>query len=80
MEKKFARGEKKEEGFINMNTLVVSSCVRGYHIYQDTWFPVTEEELFCQREPSNIEEPHAVAILKDGIVAGLIHHVTCCHE
>ena len=53
-----------------MNTLVVSSCVRGYHIYQDRWIPVTKEELFCLREPGNIEDPHAVAILKDNIVVG----------
>ena len=55
-----------------MNTLVVSSCVRGYHIYQDRQVPVIiiEEGLFCQSERGNIEDPYAVAILNDGIVVG----------
>ena len=50
--------------------LVVSSCVRGHNIYQDRWVPITKEELFCQHEPCNIKDPHAVTILKDDIVVG----------
>ena len=46
-----------------MNSLVVSSCVRGYHIYQDRWTPTTDEELSCQRE-------HGNALLKNYVVVG----------
>ena len=34
------------------------------------WILIIEEELFCQCEPSKIEDPHAVAILKDGLSVG----------
>ena len=63
---------RREVSSINMNTLVVSSRVRGYHIYQDRRVPVIiiEERLFCQNERGNIEDPYAVAILNDGIVVG----------
>ena len=32
------------------------SCVRGYHVYQDTWTPVISEQLVCRREDSNPRE------------------------
>ena len=53
-----------------MNSIVISSCIRGYHIYQDRWTPVNDEELRCQRERGNIQDLHAVAVLKDDIVVG----------
>ena len=28
-----------------------SSCVHGYHIYEDIWDAVIDEELQCEREP-----------------------------
>ena len=53
-----------------MNSLVVSSCVRGYHINQDRWTPTTDEELSCQRELANFEDPNAVVLLKNDVVVG----------
>ena len=41
------------------------SCIRGYHVYQHIWTPYVDEMLTCHRETGNIEDPHAVAVIKD---------------
>lgn len=46
------------------------SCIRGYHIYKDIWTPVIDEELQCRREPANIIDRYAVAVLKSGTIVG----------
>ena len=40
-------------------------CVRGYHIYKHIW-----EAVECQREPCNIKDRYAVAVIKDEIIIG----------
>ena len=50
--------------------LEVSSCVHGYHVYQDIWTPAVGEELDCIREPTNSSDRHAVAVVKDGSTVG----------
>ena len=30
-----------------------NSSVRSYHMYQDDWTPVVEEQLLCEREEGN---------------------------
>ena len=47
-------------------TLAFGSCVRGYHVYEGVWIPVTNEELACRREPGNVHDPCAVAVTKSG--------------
>ena len=32
------------------------SCVRGFHVYKETWEPVNGEMLECSREPDNADE------------------------
>ena len=40
-------------------------CVRGYHIYQDVWEPVTGEELKCVWEPANVVDRYAVSVVRN---------------
>ena len=54
-----------------METHVVESCVRGFHVYQDIWMPTTGERLSCQTEDSNAFDPYAVAIRKSAKVAAI---------
>ena len=55
-----------------MTSLSYNSCVRGYHIYKEIWTPTINEELLCRLEPGNIQDLHAVAIIKDEVVVGHI--------
>ena len=45
--------------------LVVESCIRGYHVYKQTWTPnySNPEVLTCIREPGNVVDPYAVAVI-----------------
>lgn len=47
-------------------------CVRGYHVYKDIWEAVIGEELVCDREPNNPRDRYAVAVIKHGIIIGLL--------
>ena len=53
-----------------MDTFVAESCIRGHHVYQREWTPVLGEELQCQRESTNANDPYAVAVRKDDNVVG----------
>ena len=55
-----------------MEMHMVESCVRGFHVYQDIWTPITGKCLSCQMEDSNAFDPYAVAIRKG---ANIIGHV-----
>ena len=46
------------------------SSVRGYHVYQDIWTPVSGEQLVCEREDGNPQDRYAVAIKKSGNIVG----------
>ena len=48
----------------------VPCYVRGYHVYQAIWVAAVGEELACEREPTNISDRYAVAVVKDGIIIG----------
>lgn len=47
-------------------TTSLSSCVQGHHIYKEVWSPHIGEELDCRREPSNIKDRYAVAVVNAG--------------
>ena len=55
-----------------MDSYEVNSCVRGYHIYKDIWSPSVGESLICEREINNLEDPYAVAMMKEHSVVGHI--------
>ena len=48
----------------------VNCCVRCYHVYQKSWEAVIGKELDCKREPSNLKDWYAVAVIRDGNVVG----------
>ena len=48
----------------------VTSCVRGYHVYKDIWAAAIGEEQVCDREPTNMADRYAVAVLKQETVIG----------
>ena len=45
--------------------LVVSSCVRGYHVYGEVWTTFMGEQLFCEQEIGNVVDRYAVAVKND---------------
>ena len=50
----------------------VSSFIRGYHVYKDMWTPFIGEELVLRREPDDVKDRSAVAVVKDGQIVGHI--------
>ena len=44
--------------------------MRGHHVYKTSWTPEIHEELCCNVEEENSFDRHAVAVIKDGRVAG----------
>lgn len=46
------------------------SCIRGYHAYSNIWTPSIGERLVCVREPENLYDRCAVAVLKDVNIIG----------
>ena len=54
----------------NLQVFEIDSYVRGYHVYMDVWSPVIGETLLVKREPSNVKDQHAVAIVKEDAVVG----------
>ena len=46
------------------------TCMRGYHVYQNDWMPVLCEVLHCSCEISNVHNPFAIKVTKDGNIVG----------
>ena len=53
-----------------MNCVEFKSFVRGYHAYTSVWTPVVDEILELIREPNNVKDNQAVAVVKDSVVVG----------
>ena len=51
----------------NLEVAEFNSYVRGYHAYKDTWTP---EMLLLRREPDNIKDKSAVAVMKETDIVG----------
>ena len=47
--------------------------VRGYHVYQDIWTAVVDEEFPCKREAGNRFDPFAVAVMKSDTTTVIGH-------
>ena len=60
------RGKKR-----SMAVYEMESCVQGYHVYKDIW-PAMIGDLLCEREPFNVVDRYAVAVLKDDTIVGHI--------
>ena len=46
------------------------SVIHVHHNYQWIWTPELGEYLVCQREPTNVNNRYAVALVKDNIIVG----------
>ena len=57
---------------LRMALCLFSSVVCGHHIYKEVWTPRTGEELLVEKEPGNSQDRHAVALVKDEIIVGLV--------
>ena len=44
--------------------------IHGYPVCKEIWEATIGDELDCRREPSNIVDRYAVAVMKSGIVVG----------
>ena len=53
-----------------MASFSVESMIRGYHIYKDIWVAADGQVLQTRREVSNMHDPFAVAVIKDGTIVG----------
>ena len=61
-----------------MASFHLTICIRGYHVYKDTLTPVIGEEVNCEREPGNREDPYTVAIKRgDRVVGHVPHNISC---
>ena len=59
-----------------MEEYEVSSVVRGFHVYQQSWSPSLEEQLECLREAGNNKDRYAVAVLRHGSIVGHIPRIS----
>ena len=50
--------------YVQVMELIMSSCVRGYHVYGEIWTATLGEELFCSPEVGNVVDRYAVAVEK----------------
>ena len=46
------------------------SFIHGHHIYHRIWTPELGECLVCEREPTNVNDRYAVAVVKDNVAVG----------
>ena len=53
-------------------TFSIEAMVRGYHVYQNIWDAALEEQLSCQREPTNSHDPFTVAVMQSQVIVGHI--------
>ena len=57
----------------------IDSALRGFHVYQDIWRPVVNEQLKTIQEHGNIEDQFSVAVYKEvnpgpGVTFGHLPH------
>ena len=45
----------------------IDAMIRGYHEYKSIW-EAEIDELQCKREPVNVHDPYAVAVVKAGVI------------
>lgn len=53
-----------------MEEIEKESCIRGYHVYKDTWQANIGDELECVRQPGNSKDRFAVATLRNNTIVG----------
>ena len=58
-----------------VNSFSIEAMILGYHVYQEVWDPALGEELTCQRETVNRQDPFAVAVVRSAPVRTIVGHV-----
>ena len=53
-----------------LEVLEIQSYSRGCHAYMDNWTPAVGEMLLVRKEPTNIHDPNAVAVYREGVIVG----------
>ena len=53
-----------------MDSFEIPLFVRGYHAYKDVWTPTLGQSLVLRREPDNIVDESAAAVMNDDLVVG----------
>ena len=54
-----------------MSELSLACCIRGYHVYKNTWNARMGETLSCSQEQGNLHDIYAV-VMKGNDVVGHI--------
>ena len=54
----------------SFDSVEFNSFIRGYHPYKDIWEPFVGETLLLKREPTNVKDGSAVAVMKETEVVG----------
>ena len=64
-----------------MTSLIVESCIHGYHVYKDIWNAPIGQVLVCEVELGNLHDPHAVAVISNDTIVGHVPRTisAVCH-
>ena len=60
----FLINETQFDKAMSRETLQVNSFIRGYHEYMDVWVPNNGDECNLKREPRNVKDQNAVAVIR----------------
>ena len=55
---------------VSVETCIIETVIRGYHIYKEIWAASIDEVLLCARETANVHDPYAVAVIRRSITVG----------
>ena len=54
----------------SFDSVEFNSFISGYHAYRDIWEPFVGETLLLKREPTNVRDRSAVAVMQETEVVG----------
>ena len=55
---------------VSVETCIIETVIRAYHIYKEIWAASIGEVLLCARETANVHDPYAVAVILRSITVG----------
>ena len=53
-----------------MEVLVISSAIRGFHVFKDIWKPSIGDKLTCEREFDDCFDKFAIKVVNNGETVG----------
>ena len=60
----------------NFDSAEFNSFIRGYHAYKDIWEPFIGETLLLKREPTNVKDRSAVAVMETEVVGHVPYNIS----